>query len=807
MANVILDDVTDLELDYYQTYDTASYPDLLTMEYLGTPVFPAPCHATVFPIPNRISYLPRIKEYIPDPNAKTTSYENASFEYYHYVGEESGWMYLDYKSWANLDFIEVYHNGLRIASTLDPQQARGYLKFLYDPASTTCYDIMVRVVSQTIDEGDPTSVYYSIWCPNVMGAREYRHDCNSYTVYSAGHPVTEDNFTLGSHADDRLILVDVDAGNQGLTTKFELYASDDRLLDTTITDGVYTLEYYKDKDDRTLDQVCVRVTSAIGCDWSIYVHCPIEIPEISVPDYEVPYDCNAIADMPDDDWIWKRIYKSDVGVTRAECQWYFGYEYAVVCRDVAGTAEISTNIFPMFENQFIPSGSHRMQLGPDSDVLFYRDRGNLAGAGIRTLGNGQNRILSVWQRRLRIGTPERQTNSWQKIDLGYPSAHPYSYQLEAGYEYRIMRDNQLFFTTNWMHLNRDWSTGSPTYMFGRERAWCFWASNDGYGSVRYSNQHVSATWEFVAPVTGTYSVTMSGDDDPIFGMYDHSYDWMVANSGGGFNWRNRYWGSIAPVWQYAQFDDGHDDTGSVHLERGQVYTVRTYCHNDNGGNARMVLTIRAPGQAFAGSYDMARGVTQSHIIVPPADNAGITRHNVAIVDQHWNSDVVLTTDNVVHGLDHNGSCNYPTLMSIYRRPIYWTTDADGDSDLQGWRVDLNLNMNGTSRHDWLWDADRDYYMYVSGAADHLYFRDGWGAAQRIQGTGLIPLRFFLTSHVADIDPQTWNATHGIISTNRTASANFRADNASVLSSTRHVRIEGSASGIVTILSRPLKVYL
>jgi hypothetical protein len=299
MTQILDDDQLDLGLDYQLSYDTGSYPDLITPEYIGTPVFPAPCHATVFVIPDRVSNIPRTLQYSPDPNSASISYTNYTFEYYHYVGEGAGWMYLDYKSWDNEDIVEVYHNGLRIATTLDPQQARGYLKFYYDPKLSQCYDVMVRISSQSMDSGDPTSVYYSIWCPNVAGARELRHGCSAYTVYSAGHPVTEDNFYLGQQSDERLILAQVNAGNQGFTTTFELYASDDRLLDTTTTDGTATLEYYKDINDRTLDNICVRATGPIGCDWSYFVWCPIQPPIITVPEYNIDYSCNTLPAPPD----------------------------------------------------------------------------------------------------------------------------------------------------------------------------------------------------------------------------------------------------------------------------------------------------------------------------------------------------------------------------------------------------------------------------------------------------------------------------------------------------------------------------
>ncbi len=310
MTEILDEAQLDLELNYQESYDVGAYPDLITDEYIGTPVFPAPCHATVFVIPDRIVNIPRTHAYSPDPDSKTVAYTNYSFEYYHYCGEQAGWMYLDYKSWDDEDIVEVYHNGLRIATTLDPETSRGFLHFYYDPGTSNCFDLMVRISSQSI-QGDATSVYYSIWCPSVAGAREQRHPCSSYYVYSAGHPYTEDNFHLGQQDEDMLILVVINAGNQGFSTKFELYASDDRLLDTTITDGVATLEYFKDKEDRTLDDLCVRVTGPIGCDWSIYCWCAIQIPEIKMPAYTIEYSCTDLPDPPKpDDPVPPAIFKT-----------------------------------------------------------------------------------------------------------------------------------------------------------------------------------------------------------------------------------------------------------------------------------------------------------------------------------------------------------------------------------------------------------------------------------------------------------------------------------------------------------------
>lgn len=263
-----------LPLDYQAAYDVITYPDTIHPDYIGTPVFPAPCHSAVWPVPIRIQ----------DSNA---------FEYYHYIGTEPGWMYLDFTSWETPDFVEVYHSGRRIATTLDAQTERGYLYFYFDPRDTRCFDLMIRVVAKDFGQAASlSSNYYSIYCPSERGAREYRHPCESYSVFSSGHPTTEDNFALGTQSDIRAGLVQVDSGS--FEAKFEVFDSEMNLLDTEIVDGIGTLEFWKYPEHVLRSNITVRVTSAIGCDWHYLVYCPIQPPKIDIPDYLVPYRCVTI---------------------------------------------------------------------------------------------------------------------------------------------------------------------------------------------------------------------------------------------------------------------------------------------------------------------------------------------------------------------------------------------------------------------------------------------------------------------------------------------------------------------------------
>lgn len=267
-----------LALDSQASYDVINYPDVIHPDYIGTPLFPAPCHATVWPIAERIQ----------SANA---------FEYYHFIGWAAGWMYLDYTSWESFDFIEVYQSGRRIATTLDAQTGLGYLYFYFDPQGVAC-DIMVRVVAKDFGNADSlASNYYSLYCPSERGARELRHPCESYSVSSAGHPTTEDNFALGTQTDIRAGLVVCTANS--FDTKFEVFDQDMNLLDTEYVAAgrIGTLEFWKYPEHTRRANIVVRVTAPIGCDWSYFVYCPIQPPKFEVADHLVPYRCLSVDDI------------------------------------------------------------------------------------------------------------------------------------------------------------------------------------------------------------------------------------------------------------------------------------------------------------------------------------------------------------------------------------------------------------------------------------------------------------------------------------------------------------------------------
>lgn len=341
------DDYKNLELTWYSTYDTQIAPDLLTIEYLGTPAFPAPCHAAVWPIADRIQ-------------------DNKYFEYYHYMGEDPGTAYLDYTSWDNADFVEVYHNGKRLATTLDARQGKGYLKFYYDPKDSGCFDLMVRVGSKDFAANSVNSVYYSLYCVDTRGAREYKHPCGSYEVVSAGHPTTEDCFDLGTGfaSDVCGVLIDLEAG--AFEAKFEVFDENDVLLDTTVTSGRGTLEFWLPPSATQRRRIYIRVTSAIGSNWRYFVRCPIQKPVIQIPDYNAQHRCEEPSDA-DGSFDWVRVAHSPAGTTLFNHEWDYGYEYAFVC------SEPDASVFNtgMFDKLLGWTASRRSTLYDSSNARLY----------------------------------------------------------------------------------------------------------------------------------------------------------------------------------------------------------------------------------------------------------------------------------------------------------------------------------------------------------------------------------------------------------------------------------------------------
>ena len=480
-SELVSSEVNNLKVDYYKTYAITSMPDVLSPHYLGTPIFPAPCHAAVYVNKDRLS-------------------PSGHFEYYHHIGELAGWMYLDFKSWNNKDFVEVYHYGRRIATTLDPESGRGYLRFYFDPTLNLCQDIVVRVVSEDFGAGEPDSVYYAIWCPETRGPREFRHPCSAYEVTSAGHPTTEDNFNLqGVFVDDVCgVLISCIAGNQ--KAKFEVFDVNDNLLDTQIVEAgrTATLEYWAPIGNTDVRYPRVHVTSGIGCNWRYLVHCPIQKPDIEVPSVIVPFTCvetPPAGELPGGNGSW-RLVVDNVNADRVGYAWREDCEYYIIGSN--GDNTMTRNIIPYApvalsiettEEMFYDGGDGAWRV-----VMGRGSRGNPATGFIQWSG-----IRQVYERDIIISPDVEGTefdNSWKIVANGNGKVIQQPIPWEHGYEYYIFSfDQHGKPEISQTHFFMPELDRFPKWNFGDER-WCITTSNSNdFSFWKNKTMRASRAWD------------------------------------------------------------------------------------------------------------------------------------------------------------------------------------------------------------------------------------------------------------------------------------------------------------------------
>lgn len=253
-------------------------------EYNGTPVFPAPCHATVFP-----------REY-------KTNDGKWFYEFHHYVGEnadptELARMVLDYSSWMNLDKFEVYHGGLRVGSTMDPQQLLGMVEFLWEPNrfAFPVPDLMIRVSSEVRAKGeDIMSWYYTLYCQNTIGYRASPWHCETPVagLNSMGHSSTEDNYSMTTDFNAAVVSVKVvPYGDFNYTVS--IFDLEQNLIGFTEGNKTTFTQFFiiRDQHGNTRDRIAVRVDAPLGSSWVCYVGCPVELLDIEIDDKVVPV-CN-----------------------------------------------------------------------------------------------------------------------------------------------------------------------------------------------------------------------------------------------------------------------------------------------------------------------------------------------------------------------------------------------------------------------------------------------------------------------------------------------------------------------------------
>jgi hypothetical protein len=278
-------------------------PDLIRMHYLGTPAMPAPCRATVGNI--------NIERQLVFPLHERMDNKNF-FEFYHYAGNQQGTLHLDYTSWQNADKIEIYHAGVRIATNYDPKQIAGTIAIPYDPTRTSVFDIVVRVYTRTLQEGDPLKTwYYSLYCIDEPGYRDLPWDCRAEDqaattdnivkdslVASMGSFCMEDNINIDNNLNQGVFKVKfVDTSSKCYVTLFNedgaviptFDATSNTFVTTATVEGSVELDYFNFNQDtaQTYKKIYVRVESDLASTWEYYVTCPVPLLDIVLDPIDV----------------------------------------------------------------------------------------------------------------------------------------------------------------------------------------------------------------------------------------------------------------------------------------------------------------------------------------------------------------------------------------------------------------------------------------------------------------------------------------------------------------------------------------
>lgn len=358
---------------------------ILSDEYSGTPIFPAPCHATVFP-----------RDY-------KTNDGKWFYEFHHYVGEnadpnELALMVIDYTSWMNLDKFEVYHGGLRIGSTMDPKSLLGMIQFLWEPNrfATPVPDLMIRVSSAVREYGeDIMSWYYTLFCQNTIGYRENPWPCETPVagLSSMGHVSTEDNFYMDNGVDNGVISIKT-TGFGDFTYTVSVFDLDGKLIAFTQGKRTTFTQFFRLTEHAGLrDRIAVRIDAPMGSSWTYFVGCPVELLDIELDDKLVPV-CDEDIELVVNDVICR---VSDFANFRISSNYPVQQDTNVSYRTVDGTARsiggVSgdylglPDVYGVYLENPAPSASSGVlsktarfvvQNFPNSSLIFDNGWGNLA---------------------------------------------------------------------------------------------------------------------------------------------------------------------------------------------------------------------------------------------------------------------------------------------------------------------------------------------------------------------------------------------------------------------------------------------
>lgn len=266
-----------LALPVFEPGNNVHLAQVRTTEYIGTSLFPAPSHARVYPFTERLSN----GEYW--------------YEYVHHVGlldPATGpyVLHLNYETWENADWVEVYHGGERIASTMTSKAEDGLLSIVFDAYRfiVPVPDLVVKVMTrERTYASDIESQEYMLYDAHTKGYKENRWNCEEPIagLTSAGHYSTEDHYDMNDINEGVASLKVIGYGDFQYTAA--VYDEEGELITAAQGTGTTFLQWFKLPDDPNvslLDKISVRINAPIDSSWVYYVGCYIPLLDISIDD-------------------------------------------------------------------------------------------------------------------------------------------------------------------------------------------------------------------------------------------------------------------------------------------------------------------------------------------------------------------------------------------------------------------------------------------------------------------------------------------------------------------------------------------
>ena len=221
----------------------------------GTPVEPAPCHATV-PV--------------------TWGAGRGIEETYHYMGLGSGTVVLDYEFFTQPDKLDVFYKGVNIANTGGFTSGGGTLTFPFNSDGVNG-DLLIRVEGQE----DGTSYVYRMYCPDQLGSSINPLPCGTDDVIGQGSGTTDTFQSLGAVGGQ--VSLHYDTFN--VPDQIDIYQGSTLVASTggqVSEEGFLGFTY----DPNNGQDVLIRVTGSTGngdTTWIFHLACPVAGgPEINI---------------------------------------------------------------------------------------------------------------------------------------------------------------------------------------------------------------------------------------------------------------------------------------------------------------------------------------------------------------------------------------------------------------------------------------------------------------------------------------------------------------------------------------------